>query len=78
MAAVHLSKKAVTIPATVRTLSSGVPVAPLVNIAARGGHDGHGHGHGASGPRSDAPARWAGGVSRTSPGLVSKTFQYCE
>ncbi|RPD58374.1 ubiquinol-cytochrome c reductase iron-sulfur subunit [Lentinus tigrinus ALCF2SS1-6] len=76
MATVHLSKKAVTIPTTVRTLSSGVPVAPLVNLAARGGHDAHGHGHGASGPRSDTPARWAGGVSRTSSGFVSKTFQY--
>ena len=78
MATVHLSKKAVTIPSTVRTLSSGGPVAPLVNLAARGGHDGHGHGHGASGPRSDTPARWAGGVSRTSSGLASKSFQYCE
>ncbi|TFK93058.1 ubiquinol-cytochrome c reductase iron-sulfur subunit [Polyporus arcularius HHB13444] len=77
MATVHLSKKAVTIPTTVRTLSSGVPVAPLVNLAARGSAgSGHGHGHGASGPRSDVPPRWAGGVSRTSSGLLSKTFAY--
>ncbi|KAI0757350.1 ubiquinol-cytochrome c reductase iron-sulfur subunit [Daedaleopsis nitida] len=74
MAAVF-SKKAVTLPTTVRTLSSGVPVAPCVSFAVRSpaGHD-HDHGHGAAGPRSDAPARWTGGVSRTSSGLVSKSF----
>ncbi|KAI0762733.1 ubiquinol-cytochrome c reductase iron-sulfur subunit [Fomes fomentarius] len=76
MAAVHSFKKAATtIPTTVRTLSSGVPAAPLINLAARqpAGH-GHDHGHGAVGPRSDAPASWAWGVSRTSAGLVSKSF----
>ncbi|KAL4250885.1 Cytochrome b-c1 complex subunit Rieske, mitochondrial [Abortiporus biennis] len=75
MAAVFFSKKALTAPPTVRTLASGVPSAPLVNFAVRS-PAGHGHHeHGAVGPRSDAPARWAGGVS-SSPvsGLSSKTF----
>ncbi|KAI0651499.1 ubiquinol-cytochrome c reductase iron-sulfur subunit [Trametes meyenii] len=76
MAAVQLSKKAVTIPATVRTLASGVPAAPYVNFAARApaGH-GHDHGHGEAGSRADVPARWAGSVKRSSAaGLVSKSF----
>ena len=70
MAAVHLSKKAVTIPTTVRTLSSGVPVAPLVSLSVRE-PAGHGHGHEA---RSDVPARWATRVSWTSSGLISRSF----
>ncbi|EIW64961.1 ubiquinol-cytochrome c reductase iron-sulfur subunit [Trametes versicolor FP-101664 SS1] len=76
MAAVQLTKKAITIPPTVRTLASGVPLAPHINLAARApaGH-GHEHGHGAAGPRSDIPARWAGGVSRSpTAGLVSKSY----
>ena len=73
MAAIQLSKTAFTLPPTVRTLASGVPSASLLNLAARA-PAGHGHGHGAVGPRSDVPAKWAGGVSATSSGLVSKTF----
>ena len=75
MAAVHFSKKAVTIPTTVRNLSSGVPVAPLVNLSVRSpaGH-GHDHGHGAAGPRSDVPAKWVTRVSRSPSGLVSRSF----
>jgi len=65
-------KKAVTLPPTVRTLSSGVPHPTLVNLAAAGGGGHHGHGH--SGPRSDAQPKWSGGTSRSSSGLVSKTF----
>ena len=77
MAAVqHLSKKAATVPCTVRTLASGVPVAPLVSLAARqpAGHGHAEHAHGEAGPRADVPARWAFGVSRTAAGLVSKSF----
>ncbi|KAF4572618.1 hypothetical protein EYR36_007126 [Pleurotus pulmonarius] len=72
MATVRAVKKAVTIAPTVRTLSSGVPAAPLLNLAARDLSAEHGHG---SAARSDAPARFASGVSRNSPiGLVPKTF----
>ncbi|KAI0963118.1 hypothetical protein AcW1_000288 [Taiwanofungus camphoratus] len=72
MAAIQLAKKAVTLPPTVRTLASGVPGASFVNFSVRE-PAGHGHGH-ASGPRSDVPPSWAGGLSR-SPlgGLVSKS-----
>ena len=68
-------KKAVTLPPTVRTLSSGVPHPTLVNLAAAGGGGHHGHGH--SGPRSDMQPKWSGGTSRSSSGLVSKTFVTC-
>ncbi len=64
-------KKAFNVAPTVRTRASGVPLAPLVNLAAKAPADGHGHGEAA---RSDAPLKWAGGISRTSSGLVSKTF----
>lgn len=76
MAAAFVSKKAFTAPPTVRTLASGVPSASLVNLAVRSpaGH-GHEHGHGAVGPRSDAPSRWAGGLSsNNTTGLVSRTY----
>lgn len=71
MATFQAVKKAVTLAPTVRTLSSGVPSAPLVNLAAKAPA---GHGHGASGPRSDVPPKWAGGVSQSHSGLVSKTY----
>lgn len=74
MASVHVVKKAVTLTPTVRALPSGVPAAPFLNLAARSPVSGHGHGHGETGPRSDAKPRWAGGVQRTSAGLVSKTY----
>lgn len=74
MAAIHLTKTAFTIPTTVRTLASGVPGASLINLSVRAPAAEHGHGHGAVGPRADTPARWAGGVSATSSGLVSKTI----
>lgn len=73
MATFQAVKKVVTLTPTVRTLPSGVPVAPLLNLAARDLSAGHDH-HGAVGPRSDSQPRWAGGVSRTSAGLSSKTF----
>ncbi|OSD05854.1 ubiquinol-cytochrome c reductase iron-sulfur subunit [Trametes coccinea BRFM310] len=75
MAAVQLAKKAVTVPPTVRTLASGVPVAPLIDLKVRApaGH-GHEHGHGHA-PRSDLPARWATKVSRSSSlGLYNKSY----
>ncbi|KAF7306602.1 Cytochrome b-c1 complex subunit Rieske, mitochondrial [Mycena indigotica] len=62
-------KKAVTLAPSVRTLPSGVPAAPLLNLSARAPADPHAHGHGAVGPRSDTPPRWTGGVSNTSSGL---------
>ncbi|KAI0734010.1 ubiquinol-cytochrome c reductase iron-sulfur subunit [Fomitopsis betulina] len=76
MAAIHLAKKAINLPPTCRTLASGVPAASYVNHNVRDTAAGHGHGHGHGvGPRSDAPARWAGGVSASSSaGLVSKSF----
>ncbi|KAI0374530.1 ubiquinol-cytochrome c reductase iron-sulfur subunit [Pilatotrama ljubarskyi] len=76
MAAVQLTKRAVTIPPTVRTLASGVPLAPYINFAVRSpAGPGHDHGHSVPGPRSDVPPKWAGSVSRTSTlGLVSKSY----
>jgi len=73
MASLHAVKRAVTLVPTVRTLPNGVPVASLLNLAVKAPHDAHSHGHGA-GPRSDLPPRWAGGISTTSTGLVSKSF----
>lgn len=74
MASFSAVKKAVTLSPTVRTLPSGIPSAPLLNLAARAPSHGHGdHGHG-SAPRSDKPARFVGGVKTSSSGLVSKTF----
>ena len=73
MASLHAVKKAVTLAPTVRTLPNGVPVASLLNLAVKAPHDAYSHGHGA-GPRSDLPPRWAGGISTTSTGLVSKSF----
>lgn len=74
MAATFLSKKAVTVPPTIRTLASGVPSASLINLNVRS-PAGHGHHeHGAAGPRSDAPSKWVGGVSANLfSGVVSKT-----
>ncbi|KAF9023433.1 ubiquinol-cytochrome c r [Hymenopellis radicata] len=63
-------KKALYVAPTVRTLASGVPSAPLLNLAAKPLGEAHGHG---SSSRSDSPAKWAGGVSLSSSGLVSKT-----
>ncbi|KAF8807273.1 ubiquinol-cytochrome c r [Phlegmacium glaucopus] len=74
MATFQAVKKAVTLAPTVRTLPSGIPYAPLLNVAARAPHDPHSHGHSDTAVRSDSAPRWAGGISRTSSGLVSKTF----
>ena len=74
MAALFATKKAFTAPPTVRTLASGVPSAPLINLAARDPHAGHHHVHGAAEPRSDAPAKFSGGLYSTSNGLVSKRY----
>ncbi|KAJ7293198.1 Rieske [2Fe-2S] iron-sulfur domain-containing protein [Mycena rebaudengoi] len=66
-------KKATSLAPTVRSLPSGVPAAPLLNLAVRAPADPHAH-HGASGPRVDVAPRWSGGISRTSSGLASKTY----
>ena len=62
------AKKYATLPPTVRTLASGVPNAPSLNLSARA-HGAHHH-HG----RSDAPPKWAGGYQLSSSGLVNKSF----
>ena len=68
-------KRALTLPPTTRVLPSGVPSASYVNLAARAPASSHGHGHGSSGPRTDVPAKWAGGLSQsTSAGLLSKSY----
>lgn len=67
------SKKYATLAPTVRTLASGTPSAPSVNLAARAVASGHGHGHG-PGPRSDAPSKWAGGYRSTSSGVFNKSY----
>ncbi|CAK5279940.1 unnamed protein product, partial [Mycena citricolor] len=67
-------KKAVTLTPSVRALPSGVPVAPLLNLAARAPADPHAHGHGAAGPRSDSAPRWAGGISQTPFGMSAKSY----
>ena len=74
MASFQAAKKAVNLAPTVRVLPVGVPVAPLLNLAARSPSSGHDHDHGTSGPRADVQPKWAGGVSRTSQSLLSKTF----
>jgi ubiquinol-cytochrome c reductase iron-sulfur subunit len=75
MASYQAVKKAATLAPTVRTSGAGVPVAPLLNLAARAPADGHAHSHGAASPRTDVPPKWASNVSRSpSSGLVSKTF----
>jgi len=72
MASFQAAKKSLSLAPTVRTLPSGVPAAPLLNLAARAPADHHAHGHGAAGPRSDVPPKWAGGASRSFC-LASKT-----
>ncbi|RXW22898.1 hypothetical protein EST38_g2948 [Candolleomyces aberdarensis] len=73
MASFQVVKKAVSLGPTVRALPSGIPHAPLLNLAVRAPHDAHAHGHGVQ-PRSDVAPRWAGGASQVGSGLVSKTF----
>ncbi|KAG5648229.1 hsp70 nucleotide exchange factor fes1 [Asterophora parasitica] len=73
MASFQAVKKAVSLAPTVRTLPSGVPVAPLLNFAVRAPSSGHDAHHGAA-ARSDVPPKWTGGLSRSSAGLVSKTY----
>ncbi|KAG5353450.1 hypothetical protein C0989_006606 [Termitomyces sp. Mn162] len=73
MASFQAVKKAVNLAPTIRASSKGVPVAPLLNLTVRAPSSGHDH-HGPSGPRADVQPKWAGGVSRSSAGLVSKTY----
>lgn len=75
MATLRAIKKVVTTPPTVRSLASGAPCAPLVNLRVRApqGEHGHNDGHG-TGPRQDAPASWASGVRITGSGFASKSF----
>jgi len=71
MAALQAAKKYATLPPTVRTLASGVPAAPSLNLSART-PDTHHHGH--AGSRSDLPPKWAGGYQLASGSLVNKSF----
>jgi len=71
MAALQAAKKYATLPPTVRTLASGVPTAPSLNLHARN-PDAHHHGH--AGGRSDLPSKWAGGYQLSSSGLINKSF----
>ncbi|KAG6866866.1 hypothetical protein C0991_008802 [Blastosporella zonata] len=73
MASFQAVKKAVNLAPTIRASSKGVPVAPLLNLTVRDSSSGHDH-HGPSGPRADIQPKWAGGISRSSAGLVSKTY----
>jgi len=67
-------KKAINLPPTTRILPSGVPLAPLLNLAARDtSADAH-HSH-AAGTRSDQPPRWSSTVTTTpSSGFVLRNF----
>ncbi|KAI9462346.1 ubiquinol-cytochrome c reductase iron-sulfur subunit [Lactarius psammicola] len=69
-ASLQAAKKYATLPPTVRTLASGVPNAPSLNLSARG-QDAHHHGHAG---RSDVPPKWAGGYQLSSSSLVNKSF----
>jgi len=70
MAALQAAKKYATLPPTVRTLASGVPNAPSLNLSARTPDTHH---HGPAG-RSDVPPKWAGGYQLSSNGLINKSF----
>ncbi|PPR00018.1 hypothetical protein CVT24_009025 [Panaeolus cyanescens] len=74
MATMQAVKKATTLAPTLRALPSGIPSAPLLNLAAKAPHDPHAHGHGEHAPRADATPKWASGVYKTPLGLVSRTF----
>ncbi|KAJ3777605.1 Rieske [2Fe-2S] iron-sulfur domain-containing protein [Lentinula raphanica] len=74
MASFQAMKKSINLVPTVRTLPSGVPAAPLLNLKTRAPADHHGHGHGSSGPRSDVPPSWVGGVSKSHYSLSTKTY----
>lgn len=70
MAVLQAAKKYATLPPTVRTLASGVPSAPSLNLSARTS-DAHHHGHAG---RSDLPSKWTGGYQLSSNGLINKSF----
>ncbi|KAH7914479.1 Rieske [2Fe-2S] iron-sulfur domain-containing protein [Hygrophoropsis aurantiaca] len=74
MASFQAVKKSINLAPTVRTLPSGIPCAPRLNLSARAPAEGHDHGHSATGPRSDKPSRFTGTTRNSSLGLVSKTF----
>src|SRR5258708_14049023 len=70
MAALQAAKKYATLPPTVRTLASGVPTAPSLNLSARTS-DAHHHGHAG---RSDLPSKWTGGHCPPPPRCINKLF----
>jgi len=80
MASRAVIKKAVNLPVTYPTLATGVPLAPLLNFNARAStleaieFAEHNHTHEVHGHRAAPRAPWAGGVVRSSSGLISTTF----
>ncbi|KAF8305098.1 putative ubiquinol-cytochrome-c reductase Rieske iron-sulfur protein [Clavulina sp. PMI_390] len=67
-----VSRTAINLGPTVTAKPSGVPFAPLLNLAASApASDAHGHGHSAT--RSDAVPAWAGSSRSSSGSLLSKT-----
>ena len=80
MASRTVIKKAVNLPVTSTTLANGVPFAPLLNFNARAAtleaieFAEHNHTNEVHGHRTAPRAPWAGGVVRSSSGLLSTTF----
>lgn len=80
MASRTVIKKAVNLPVTYTTLANGVPFAPLLNFDARASTSEaiefaeHNHEHEVHGHRAAPRAPWAGGIVRSSSGLLSTTF----
>ena len=66
-ASLQAAKKYATLPPTVRTLASGVPNAPSLNLSARA-NDAH------HASRSDLTPKWASGYQLSSSSLVNKSF----
>lgn len=81
MASFRALKKAINLPPTgVALASNGVPLVPLISLNARAStlealeHAEHSHHDHHEVHRTDSRPSWAGGVSRTGSGLVSKTL----
>lgn len=73
MATFQVTKKAISLSPSVRTLPSGVPAVPLLNFTSRDPSPGSDR-YGMTSLRSDPQPGWAGGIVKTSSGLISKTF----
>jgi len=86
MASRIVIKKAVNLPVMCTTLANGVPFAPLLNPNPNARASTleaiefaeHNHTHEVHGHRAAPRAPWAGGVVRSSSGLISTTFASVE